>query len=358
MKSRRLGKLLRWLVAIVCLPAMAEKPLKICETKGNAEAICGLPTPEDIEPLPDGRHLLLSSYGGLKGESKSPLNVLDTRSLKLAPIVIVSQDKPKVRWDDSVCPTPPAQVFSSHGIHLGRRRDGAWQLLAVNHDRESVEMFELIFIHKVPELAWRGCVVLPLGSCLNDVVALPDGGFLVSHMITLGDSPASEIVKLNNRNGPSGYVLRWRPGLGVDKLPGSAGNLTNGLAVSADRRSVFIVETGSQDVRRIAYDSGETTGHAAAFGDNLSWTKDGHLLTAGVTTVPDNCVTRVGVCRPPFEVRAIAADTMTSELIFRSNGSPPGGTVAVIQGDYLYLGGLMGDQLTRVRVAKNRKLKH
>jgi hypothetical protein len=358
MKSRHVGKLLLLLVATASLPALAAKQLTICETKGNAEGICGLPAPEDIEPLPDGRHLLLSSYGGLKGESKSPLNVLDTRSLKVAPIVIRSQDKPKVRWDDGVCPTPPAQVFSSHGIHLGQRRDGAWQLLAVNHDRESVEMFELVLSNKVPELAWRGCVVLPLGSCLNDVVALPEGGFLASHMITLGDSPASEIVKVNNRNGASGYVLRWRPGLGVDKLPGGDGNLTNGLAVSTDGRTVFVVETGSQDVRRIDYDSGEITGHAEAFGDNLSWTRDGRLLVTGVTTVPENCVTRVGVCRPPFEVRAIAADTMTSELIFRSDGSPPGGTVAVIQGDYMYLGALMGDRMTRVRVGKSGKMNH
>ena len=33
-----------------------------------------------------------------------------------------------------------------------------------------------------PTLFWRGCVALPEHAVINDVVALPDGGFAVTHM--------------------------------------------------------------------------------------------------------------------------------------------------------------------------------
>jgi DNA-binding beta-propeller fold protein YncE len=343
---------------LTCSAVAAAKQLKVCESNGREEYICGIPAPEDIEPLPDGRHLLLSSFGGLKGESKSPLNVLDTTSLTVEPIAIRMQEKTIARWDDNLCPGPPAPIFSSHGIHLSKRKSGTWQLLAVNHDRESVEMFEFRDADGTPTLIWHGCVVMPADSYLNDVVALAEGGFLASHMITLGDNPSSEIVNVNNRNGPSGFILRWRPGFGVDKLAGGSGNLTNGLAVSSDGRAVYVVETGSHDVRRITYDSGETTGQVNAFGDNLSWAMDGRLIVTGVTSVPESCVTRVGSCRPPFEVRAIDTRTMSSELVFLSEGSPGGGTVAVFQGRYMYVGSLMGDRLLRVRYTHDKNRLH
>lgn len=280
-----------------------------------------------------------------------PLYLLDTVSLKAVAITTHYQSNTTVRWDEKLCPKPPISLFPAHGIHLSKREDGAWQLLAVNHERESVEMFEVDSSNKTPELIWRGCVVLPAGSVLNDVTALQGGGFLTSHMITLGDSPVEDIVKVNNANGPSGYVLRWRPGFGTDRLAGSEGDLTNGVAVSADGRSVFIAEAGAHRVKRIAYDSGELLGQVEAASDNLSWAKDGCLVVTGVTNLPDNCVTREGICRAAFEVRAIAPDTLESEVIFRSDGTPMGGgTVAVFQGDYMYVGSFMGDRLLRVRV--------
>src|SRR5690606_7345247 len=108
-----------------------------------------------------------------------------------------------------------------------------------------------------PALAWRGCVVMPEDSALNDVAALPGGGFLPSHMVTLGDLDMMEAMTLK---GDTGHLWRWLPGQAVDKLPGSDSNLTNGVAVSSDGRHVFIAESGEGRVLKIDYQTGEKLG--------------------------------------------------------------------------------------------------
>jgi hypothetical protein len=93
-----------------------------CEAVGPARPICGFQNPEDLELLPG--------------------------------------------------PGPPPEL-GPHGIHLAARRDGAQQLLVVNHrGRESVEFFELEPTPAGWDLAWRGCAVAPEGVWMNEVVTL------------------------------------------------------------------------------------------------------------------------------------------------------------------------------------------
>lgn len=359
MKKMNLKKFLVPFMAMACVSAWADKYLTVCGSSGNVETLCGIPAAEDIEALPDGKHLLLAPFGGFRGATPVPLYWMDTTSLQAAPIAIHYENSPAVRWDEKICPKPPAPIFPAHGIHLSQRGDGAWQVLAVNHERESVEMYELDSSNKRPELIWRGCVVFPAISALNDLVAIPAGGFLVSNMMELGDTAIEDLVKVNAQNGPSGYVLRWRPGVGIDKLKNSGGNFTNGVTLSPDGKSVFISETASRLVKRLDYASGEVRGQVAASADNLSWMKDGRLLVTGITDLPDNCVTRRGLCDAAFEVRAIEPETLKNEVIFSTNGKPLlGATVAVFQGDYMYVGAFMGDRMVRMRVGKDGKLLH
>ena len=86
-------------------------------------------------------------------------------------------------WGEASC-TKPGEAFQAHGIDLRQRSDGRWQLLVVNHgSRESVEFFELEFGEEDRTRAiWWGCVVMPDQASINDVAALPDGGFLVTHI--------------------------------------------------------------------------------------------------------------------------------------------------------------------------------
>ena len=53
----------------------------------------------------------------------------------------------------------------------------------VNHGkREAVEFFELLQHGGRCSLVWRGCALPPGDPFLNDVAALRDGGFFVTHM--------------------------------------------------------------------------------------------------------------------------------------------------------------------------------
>ena len=342
--------LLASVLTLTATGLLADKPTPGCDTVGNAQAVCGFPAPEDIDVMPDGRHLLLSPFGGIEGEHPQPLYLFDTDSLEASPIAFREETSP-ARWDDELCPANPGSLFGAHGVHVSRRADGPWQLLAVNHQRESVEMFEIVEEAGVPALAWRGCVVMPEGTTLNDVSALPGGGLLASHMVTLTkDLGMMEAMALK---GETGYLLRWRPGQGVDKLPGSDSNLTNGVAVSADGRHVFIAEGGEGRVRKLDYGTGENLGEVNAFPDNFSWAPDGRLLVTGISgPLPETCMTTPGPCLAPFRVQAIDPDTLELSIVHEQIGPPMGaGTVGVILGDYLYVGSFLGNQLLRVKLS-------
>ncbi|MFA5495664.1 MAG: SMP-30/gluconolactonase/LRE family protein [Porticoccaceae bacterium] len=345
--------LLAGLAALAANGAVADSSSAGCETVGNAQAICGFPAPEDIDVLPDGKHLLLSPFGGLGAEHPQPLYLFDIESLSAAPIAYVEETNP-ARWDDSLCPSNPGTPFAAHGIDIAQRQDGLWQLLAVNHQRESIEMFEIVEQQGGPALAWRGCVVMPEDSALNDVAALPGGGFLTSHMVTLGDLDMMEAMTLK---GDTGHLWRWLPGQAVDKLPGSDSNLTNGVAVSSDGRHVFIAESGEGRVLKIDYQTGEKLGAVDAFPDNFSWAPDGRLLVTGISgALPDTCMTSPGPCLAPFQVRAIDPDTLETTILHEQAGPPMGaGTVGVVVGDYLYVGSFIGNQLLRVDLAADNR---
>lgn len=352
MKKHHLKLLAASLFTACSISLMAEtaKPVEQpgCETVGNAQAICGFPAPEDIDVMPDGKHLLLSPFGGLNGEHPLPLYLFNMDTLKAETIAYVKENTPK-RWDDNGCESNPGEVFAAHGIHISQRQDGPWQVLAVNHDRESVEMFEILQQQGKPALAWRGCVVMPQHSELNDVAALPGGGFLVSHMVELG---GQDMMAAMARTGNTGYLWRWLPGQGVDKLPGSDTNLTNGVAVSKDGSHVFIAESGEGRVTKIDYATGKQLGQVKAFPDNFSWAPDGKLLVTGISgPLPETCFTTPGPCLAPFKVQSIDPDTLELTVLHEQIGPPMGaGTVGVVVDAYLYVGSFMGNQLLRVEL--------
>src|SRR5262249_19049147 len=125
-------------------------------------------------------------------------------------------------WGARDCGGPPSREFSPHGIHLAKRADGALQLLVVQHGgRESVEMFEVGQNDASWQLVWRGCAVAPQGA-LNDVVALPEGGFLVTRF-----GPSSSVMfmlaaaKAALFGGTTGWVYAWSPERGFSEMPGT-----------------------------------------------------------------------------------------------------------------------------------------
>lgn len=162
--------------------AMAATPqrLAMAATPQVPEVLAGVSAPEDMEPLPGGRALLLSEFR-LPGSSRmSRLAVLDTRTGVVTPATLRSATHNAKRWGTPDCLAPdPAPAWG--GISLTRSVRGGWQLLAVNQgSRTSIEAFAVAVRGTDVTLTWQGCAVLPANQHPNDVAGLPDGGFVVS----------------------------------------------------------------------------------------------------------------------------------------------------------------------------------
>lgn len=321
-----------------------------CEPVGDRVPICGLQAPEDIEPTPDGRHLILSQFGGIAGDGAGSLVLFDPRSETTLPLYPQRDLSGESKWGSPDCPGAPGAAISPHGIHLSQRADGTWQLLVVNHGgRESVEFFE--WQAEPAALHWRGCVAMPEGAFLNDVVARPEGGFLVTQMFAKDSLWA---LLRSFMGAEKGHVWRWQPDKGVDILPGSVGAFPNGIQLSPDGQSVFLNLYTSNVVRKIERASGKQLGEVAVdHPDNSSWLPDGRLLVASHPSdklIPGLCGdVHNGACESRFLLVAINPQTLGSEIVFEQEGAPMGaGTVAVEWGDFWYIGSYAGNRLLKV----------
>lgn len=342
------------LVALGCASGRL-KPVVDCEPRGNARPICGFQNPEDLALLPDGHTLVVSEYGAVQGGRAGRLALFDLRDEKRSVLfeggTAISAEE---RWGDPTCPGGPSREFSPHGIHLARRSDGRLQLLAVQHGgRESVEFFEMLPRSEGWRAEWRGCAIPPPGSWLNDVVALPEGGFLATHMMPRGDLGA---LFASHRGTPPalGYVLEWQPARGFGVVEGTRSALPNGIEVSADGSQIFLNAAGNGEVWRIERSSGRVSGRVAVVGlDNSAWDAQGRLLVASLTAPTSefgicNRLER-GACPLAFQIVEIDPGTLASRVLYQGEGAPMGGaTVGLRVGDELFLGSYAGDRILRV----------
>ncbi len=257
-------------------------------------------------------------------------------------------------WGDESCPGPSGATFSPHGIDLARRSDGRLRLLVVNHGaRESVELFEVSGAGSAIAIEWRGCAIAPEGSLFNDVVGLPDAGFLVTRMM---DRDAQVWETLRSALGfDTGFVYEWQPARGYRVVAGTAGAMPNGIELSADGHEIFLSLYGAGEVRRISRRSGEILARArVARPDNLSWGRDGRLLVAshlgGFADQMACMELSEGACPMPFEILALDPATLQGETIFANAGAPMGaGTVALDLGDELLIGSFAGDRIIKAK---------
>jgi hypothetical protein len=348
--------------ALVCGCSSSVEPIVDCEAAGRVRPICGLHNPEDLVVLPGGKLLLVSQFGSIDGSRPGSLAALDVASESLEPLfpAAAAGGLPDVAagplWGDPGC-APPGESFNPHGIDLTTRSDGALQLLVVNHGgRESVEFFEVLLDGSRARLAWRGCALPPDESFLNDVVALPDGGFLATHMLPK-DSRFLPLLK-GLVGLDTGYVLEWQPGVGFREMPGTAAPFPNGIEISPDAESIYLNVYLGDEVRRIARKSGELLGVAEVpRPDNSTWAPDGRLLVASHTASVGEMLAcgeiEQGSCPFEFQIVALDPETLAAEVLFRNAGPPMGaGTVAVRLGDELFIGTYAGDRVARVALAQ------
>lgn len=320
-----------------------------CEAAADKTPLCGWQRPEDMELLPDGKTLIVSEMAKGHGEVPGALSLLDTisGSKQALPMAVANKEF----WGESGCRRPVDKI-APHGIHLSTRADGRLQLLVVNHgERESVEMYE---VH-TPEhrLTWRGCAQPPQGSFLNDVVALPEGGFVTTHMYTKGDAAVGtmsfeEVKALLGFN--PGYLLMWN-GQSFRRLGDFSGNYPNGVQISPDGRFLFVNLWAESLVKKVDRQSGEVIGEAqVSHPDNSQWDGDGKLLVTGHDfSINDLLVCpglEEGTCPGDFEVVELDAHSMQTRPLRRIGGAPMGaGTVTQRVGDTWYIGSFLGDRV-------------
>jgi sugar lactone lactonase YvrE len=258
-------------------------------------------------------------------------------------------------WGSAECKDNPQEFLFPHGISLLKRADGRLQLMVVNHgSRESVEFFEVVLGGVGVSILWRGCVLAPNKEFFNDVVALPDGGFIVSNMyVTKG--PKLFGLHLGGYKAllgmDSGYLSEWHPWQDMTIVPGSHGAFPNGLAVSEDGRFIYQNLYGANEVRKLDRRSGEVLGITSVIKpDNTTVDEKGRLLVASqkVSLLElKSCLDNPDEsCLLPFEIIQIDPETMTSKVVLQHEGPPMGtGTVAVQYKDQLLIGSFLGDRM-------------
>jgi len=342
------------LVSLAGAAAAADAPA--CQPRGDARPLCGFRSPEDLAPLPGGRALVVAEFGGMQDATTGALSLLDVAS-ETRRVLFRGGDakgKPTRGWGEASCPGPPGAGFSPHGIDLAARPDGKLALAVVQHGgRESIELFEARGSGREWELAWRGCIVAPRDAWLNDVVWLPDGALIASHMA----SRAAGAQKIESGEGGPGHALLWRAGEGFRELAGTRGALPNGVEVSPDGAKLFLNVYGANEVRRVDLASGALEARAAVLSpDNSTWAPDGTLLVASLRPTGgidfSSCRDAAGgPCPIGFAIVAVDPESMRTRELYRGDGVTMGaGTVGLRVGRDLFVGSFAGDRVLRVRL--------
>ncbi|GAA6151088.1 hypothetical protein [Pseudoteredinibacter isoporae] len=348
------------LLAVGALMACGETmpPVTDCNALGDRKALCGFHNPEDLEPLGDGRTLIVSQMGIVGQHTPGSLAFFDVKAkhLKIFPDFTEADSE---HWGQETC-EPPGKAFSPHGIHLSRLNEHTQRLLVVNHGgREAVESFLIRREGDDFQISWQGCVEMPENSNINDVVAGPDGGFFTTHMF------AMEGLSLGPINWPqlegllgfdTGWVWHWQPENGGEfsKVKNFRSAFPNGIQIDPEGKYLYVNSWGDNEVCKLDWRTGEILASAEMLHpDNVQWGDNGHLLVASqhfdLASAQQCMDLREGACPSRFDIVEIDPQDMSHQIVLEQQGPPMGaGTVAQVLGDYMYIGSFAGDRLLRV----------
>jgi hypothetical protein len=327
-----------------------EQDQQACMPAGGITPICGFKNPEDLVQLPGTRQLLVSEMGEFMMDTPGKLLIYDIDAAQQQDLPINWSSQADV-WGDEDCMAPEPDLFSPHGIDLSGRADNRMQLLVVNHGgREAVEFFEVLAAPDGWALQWRGCALPPGDPFINDVVALSDGGFLVTHM--WNKSIAFEEVGRRLLNGEKmGWVWEWQAESGFSLVANSQLVMPNGITVSADNKKIFVnVYMGNRIVKLDRASGMLESAFDIRQPDNVTIDDDGMLWIASHQHDPLNetCTAEQGPCLLPFKVVRVDPETMLGETVIDHNGAPMGYvTVALKVGDEIFMGTAHGDRMAR-----------
>ena len=326
-----------------------------CAPAAGLTFICGLQNPEDVVLVPGTRWLVTSGMAPGAG-----LSLVDTQGKTVRKAYAPNTANARAdRARFASCPGPldPAQAVL-HGLALRPAAGGRYTVYATNHGgRESIEAFEVSIgsgaAAGIPSATWIGCVVLPPMLAANSVAAFSDGT-LVATVLMLPGRTFEDAFAMRN----TGIVLQWRPGTpAFVELKGTELVANNGIDTSPDDREFYVASTTT---RRIYAFSRANPGAGPSrfaqlkdFGpDNVRWTADNRLITAGLIDDEPACGGRPkdekGIrCPMGYAVATVDPRTMTATEIARGPRTPSftGTAMAAIVGNELWLGSFLADRL-------------
>jgi hypothetical protein len=326
-----------------------------CAPAAGLSFICGLQNPEDLVLVPGTRWLLISGMAPGAG-----LNAVDTQARTVRRLYAPGTAEARLdRARFAGCPGPlDAKQAALHGLALRPAAAGRYTVYATNHGgRESIEVFELTIgsggTAGAPSVTWIGCVPLPAKLAANSVAAFSDGTLVATVLILPGRTFEDAFAGRN-----TGIVLQWTPGSpAFVELKGTELVANNGIETSPDDREFYVASTPT---RRVYAFSRATPGKGPLrfaqlkdFGpDNVRWTADNRLITAGLIDDEPACGGRPkdeqGIrCPMGYAVATIDPRTMTATEIARGQRTPSftGTAMAAVVGNELWLGSFLADRL-------------
>lgn len=359
-----------WLPVVIVCAALNAVPVLRAQSRGagpSAEQaaacppaagltfICGVQNPEDLVLVPGTAWLVASGMAPGSG-----LHLVDTRAKSVRQLYApgTAATRPdRTRFAGCPGPLDPKQAVL-HGLALRLAAAGRYTVYATNHGgRESIEVFELTAAPggsgAAPSAVWIGCVLLPAKLAANSVAAFSDGTLVATVLILPGRTFEDAFAGRN-----TGIVLQWSPGApAFVALKGTELVANNGIETSPDDREFYVASTPT---RRVYAFSRATPGAGPLrfaqlqdFGpDNVRWTVDNRLITAGLIDDEPACGGRPkdekGIrCPMGYAVATIDPKTMSATEIARGPRTPAftGTAMAAVVGNELWLGSFLADRL-------------
>jgi hypothetical protein len=337
-------------VLAMCAAATAAAQPASCAPSGGLTFICGVTNPEDLVLVPNSRWMLASGMAPGSG-----LHLVDTRAktvknLYAAGAATTRADKTRYAG----CPGPlDPKLALLHGLSLRTAPGGRYTVYATNHGgRESVEVFELDAGGTAPSATWIGCVLAPGKMAFNSVAAFTDGTLVATVLITPDKTFADAFAQRL-----TGVVMQWTPGSpAFTAIPGTELSANNGIETSPDDREFYVASTTTKRIVAFARNTpGKPlrTAQLKEFGpDNVRWTADNRLITAGMIDDEASCggppKDEAGIrCPRGYVVVTIDPKTMAVTEIARGPATPSftGTAIAMQTGNELWLGSFFADRL-------------
>lgn len=250
-----------------------------CAPAGGLRFICGMQNPEDLMLVPGTRWMIVSSMAAGGG-----LHLVETDKKTSQPLF---PGRSPANHDKAVygnCPGPVnAGTASFHGLSLRSAGSSHYRLYATQHgERESIEVFDIDASGATPTATWIGCVLMPEGMAANSVSSFRDGTVVATVLTLPGKNFADSLQQKN-----TGAVFEWKPGsAGFQLIPGTELPSNNGIDVAADDSEFYVVSSGAKQIVAFSRDKPARVLRRAQLvdftPDNVHWTEDGKLITAGM----------------------------------------------------------------------------